>query len=158
MSELVKLAYRGLGGFIAVVLMFSFGVTAFALFMAGVGIIIGAVYVFINPSILNDWTFNIGGSHITDPLIVSLALLFATIILFALASLFVGLVLLIGKSALALDEELGKIVDKSIAPLASATKGDKYSQLERLGALHQQGTITEEEFNKEKAKILQESN
>jgi hypothetical protein len=156
MSELIKLAYRGFGGFIAVVFMFSFGVTAFALFMAGVGVIIGAVYVFINPSILSDWTFNIGGSHITDPLIVTLALLFATIILFALASLFVGLVLLIGKSALAIDQELGKIVDKSIAPLTSPIKGDKYGQLERLGTLRQQGTITEEEFEKEKAKILQE--
>ncbi|MHA1989446.1 MAG: SHOCT domain-containing protein [Candidatus Hodarchaeales archaeon] len=156
MSELVKLAYRGFGGFIAVVLMFSFGVTAFALFMAGVGVIIGAVYVLINPTIINDWNFNFAGSHITDPLIISLTLLFVTILLFALASLFVGLVLLIGKSALALDQELGKIVDKSIPPLATTIKGDKYHQLERLGNLKQQGIITEDEFNKEKAKLLQE--
>jgi hypothetical protein len=148
MSELVKLAYRGFGGFIAVVLMFSFGVTAFALFMAGVGVIIGAVYVLINPTIINDWNFNFAGSHITDPLIISLTLLFVTILLFALASLF--------KSALALDQELGKIVDKSIPPLATTIKGDKYHQLERLGNLKQQGIITEDEFNKEKAKLLQE--
>ena len=37
---------------------------------------------------------------------------------------------------------------------APATQGDTISQLERLGALKDQGVLTEEEFQAQKAKIL----
>ncbi|OLS26802.1 MAG: hypothetical protein HeimC3_06940 [Candidatus Heimdallarchaeota archaeon LC_3] len=155
MSELVKLAYRGFGGFIAVVLIFSFSVTAFALFMSGIGVIFGAIYVLIDPGVLDTISFNFLGSRLDDASIAALLLVVATMILFLVASFFVGLVLLIWKSALKLDEELGKIVDKTI-PSIEGGKPDKISQLERLGALRSQGVLSEEEFNKEKAKILQE--
>jgi hypothetical protein len=39
-------------------------------------------------------------------------------------------------------------------PAASAPKDDVITQLERLGALHAQGILTDEEFAAQKAKLL----
>lgn len=45
---------------------------------------------------------------------------------------------------------------QAAAPPAAAApaEDDKFAQLERLGELHKQGILTEEEFAAEKAKIL----
>ena len=155
MSELVKLAYRGFGGFITVTFIFAFSVTAFALFISSIATIFGAVYVLIDPGILDNVSINFLGERTIEASTASLLLISATIILFVLASFFVGLVLLIGKSALKIDQELGKFVDKTI-PSLDGGRTDKYSQLERIGTLRSQGVLSEDEFNKEKAKILQE--
>jgi len=40
------------------------------------------------------------------------------------------------------------------APVAEAPAEDVYAQLTKLGALHEQGILTDEEFSAQKAKLL----
>jgi hypothetical protein len=40
------------------------------------------------------------------------------------------------------------------APVAAEAPEDVYAQLSQLGALHEQGILTDEEFSAEKAKLL----
>jgi RNase P protein component len=47
-----------------------------------------------------------------------------------------------------------QVVYASPPPAATASQDDTIAQLERLGALKNQGVLTEEEFQAQKAKIL----
>ena len=156
MSELIKFGYKSIGGFFAVLFMFVFGVTAFALILSGALIVTMAIYGTLNPSFFELIPVQVFSSQISDPGVTAFLLLIAAIILIAVGSLFLGLTFLIARSAKIIDQELEKIIDRNIAPLSGSSPPDKISQLERLGNLRDRNVISEAEFQKEKAKILQQ--
>lgn len=152
MSQLVKIGYKSIGGFFAVLFMFVFGVNAFAFILAGALVTAITLYGFLNPSFFDLIPVQILGSQIADPELTGFLLLLVAVILFVVGSLFLGLTFLVAKSAKVIDRGLDKLVDNNIAPRSS----DKITQLERLGNLRDKNVITEVEFQKEKAKVLQQ--
>ena len=78
--------------------------------------------------------------------------LVVAIVLFVIGGLFTALTFLIAKVSLAIDRELEKMVDANVG----GYRDDKISKLERLGNLKDRGVLSEQEFQKEKAKLLQQ--
>lgn len=149
-SGLIKLAYRGIAGFFVLLIMFVFGVTGFALSLAG-GLITALSWVpMAFPELLEREIIWAGTSPVTDPVLASLLLLFAGLILLAVGFLLLAVTFVIGKAAIVVDKELSHSIDRAFA---SAGR-DRISRLERLAALRDRGVITPEEFKQEKANIL----
>ena len=148
-SGLIKLAYRGVAGFVVLLLMFVVGVTGTALSFAG-GIIIAISWIpLAYPEILSEvHILGIAGQGTTSPLIATAGLLVAGIVLMALGFLFLVFTYFIGKGAIQIDKQLSSTVDRTF----SGT--DRISKLERLAALRERGIITESEFEREKERIL----
>jgi len=158
MSELVKLAYRSIGGFFAVLLMFIFGATGSVLIFAGAGFVVGAVYMVINPQIIDTLSITriefgqINTLTSADVGLAVFAFLVVTVVLFVIGSLFIASIFQIAKVSFAIDRELEKMVDANVG----GSRDDKISKLERLGNLKDRGVLSEQEFQKEKAKLLQQ--
>ncbi len=148
-SGLIKLAYRGVAGFVVLLLMFVVGVTGTALSFAG-GIIIATSWIpLAYPEILSEvHILGIFGQGTTSPLIVTAFLLIAGILFMAIGFLFLVFTYFIGKGAIQIDKQLSSTVDRTF----SGT--DRISKLERLAALRERGIITETEFEREKERIL----
>ncbi|MFX0114446.1 MAG: SHOCT domain-containing protein [Candidatus Hodarchaeota archaeon] len=160
MSEVVKTAYRGIGGFFIVIFIFSFGVTGFALLLSGAVVLAISWVPLAFPEVLEEGTWQMGsGSGIEDPILASSILVFVALLLIALGGLFSALAFYIGKGAIYLDRGLSRAVDKSfpsIRELTASRSSDRIARLERLGELRDKGILTEEEFKREKAHILKE--
>lgn len=158
-SGLVKLAYRGIAGFFVLLIMFVIGVTGFSLALAG-GLITAFCWVpMAFPELLEDIRFVVfdsasGSVPITDPVVASAILLFVGLILLAVGFLLLAITFVMGKAAIVVDKELSRTVDRAFA----SGKSDRISRLERLAALLERGVITPEEFEREKALILNQSN
>lgn len=155
MSEIIKLGYRSLGGFIAVIFCFAFGVSAITLYFVGAGILALAIFIQLDSSLLETLNVQALGAPITDPTMAAIILIIGAIIVFVVASVFVGLIFLIIKSVGRIDQELSKVVDRNITPI-QGLRADKISQLERITKLREKGTLSDSEFEKEKAKIMQQ--
>ncbi|MFX1284144.1 MAG: SHOCT domain-containing protein [Promethearchaeota archaeon] len=152
-SGLVKLAYRGIAGFFIVLIMFVLGVTGFALSLAG-GLITALCWVPIAfPELLENEIIMAGSVQITDPAFASLILLVVGLILLAVGFLLFAITYLIGKTAIVVDKELSRSIDRAFASSGS----DRISRLERLAALRDRGVITPEEFEREKVLIIGQS-
>jgi hypothetical protein len=150
-SGLVKLAYRGLAGFLVVLIMFVFGVTGLAMSFAG-GLVLALCWVpLAYPEILNVVDiFEVNSTVVTDPVLASLALLIAGLVLLAVGFLLLALTYVIGKGSIIIDKELSRFVDSAFA----TSNKDRISRLERLASLRERDILTEEEFEQEKALIL----
>jgi hypothetical protein len=151
-SGLIKLAYRGVAGFFVLLFMFVFGVVGVALGFSG-GLVTALSWIpLAYPEILTQFpVLMIGEQSITDPFLASLVLLIAGLILLAVGFLFLALTYMIGKGAIIVDKELASIVDNAFSGK------DRVARLERLAALRDRGVLTEKEFEKEKARILEYS-
>jgi hypothetical protein len=149
-SGLIKLAYRGLAGFFILLLMFVFGVVGVALGFSG-GLITALSWIpLAYPEILTQFpVLMMGEQSITDPVLASLVVLIAGLILLAVGFLFLALTYMIGKGAIIVDKELASIVDNAFSGK------DRVARLERLVALRDRGVLTEKEFEREKALILE---
>ena len=153
-SGLVKLAYRGLAGFFVILFLFVFGVTGFALSLAG-GLAIALCWVPIAfPELLDAEIIWAGSAPVTDPALASLLILIVGLVLLAVGFFFLAITFVIGKAAIIVDKELSSSVDKAFA---TSRRDDRISRLERLAALRDRGMITPEEFEQEKAIILAQS-
>ncbi len=150
-SGLIKLAYRGVAGFIVLLLMFVLGVTGVALSFAG-GVLIAVCWIpLAYPEILNDITILvIAGEGTSDPVIVTAALLIAGIFILAIGFFFIVLTYFIGKGAIEVDKEISYAIDRAFM----SSGKDRISQLERLATLRDNGVLTEQEFDQEKNLIL----
>ncbi len=127
------------------------GVTGFALSLAG-GLITALCWVPIAfPELLENEIIMAGSTTITDPALASLILLVVGLILLAVGFLLLAVTFLIGKAAIVVDKELSRTVDKAFA---TSGRSDRISRLERLAALLDRGVITPEEFEREKALIM----
>ncbi|MFX0115289.1 MAG: SHOCT domain-containing protein [Candidatus Hodarchaeota archaeon] len=160
MSELIKVGYRGLGGFFIIIFIFTFGVTGFALLIAGAAVLAFSWIPLAFPEILDDGMMQVGnGTTVEDPFTAFAILLLVAAILLALGGAFSAAAFYTGKGALYLDRGLSHAVDKSvpsIREIAASKSSDRISRLERLGELRNQGILNEEEFQREKAYILKE--
>ena len=167
MSEVLKLSYRGIGGFVLLTLIFTFAVTSLALLISGIAVIALSVYIQISPDILQTITVTLFTTRITDAVTASLLTFFSGILLILVGSVFLALTNFIWKYSLRLDKSLSKYVDLNVpktSALLEKRKGDqipvqpqdKLSKLERLASLKQQGILTESEFLQEKQLILKE--
>lgn len=152
-SGLVKLAYRGFGGFFVVLIMFIFGVTGASLALAG-GLVTALCWIpLVYPELLDNVNIMmIGSTSLTsaDAGLATVVLLAAGLILLAVGFLFLAITFIIGKAAIVVDREVAHVVDKAFIP----GKKDRLSQLERLANLRDQGFLTEEEFQREKGLLL----
>ena len=167
MSEVLKITYRGFGGFILLTLIFAFAVTSLALLISGIAVIALSIYIQISPSILDTITVNLLTTRITNASTASLLLFFTGILIILLGSGFLALTNFIWNYSLRLDRNLSKYVDSNIPKTADllerrkgnqvlTTPNDKISKLERLAILKEQGVLTETEFLQEKQLILKE--
>ncbi|MFX0181671.1 MAG: SHOCT domain-containing protein [Candidatus Hodarchaeota archaeon] len=150
-SGLVKLAYRGLAGFVVVLVMFVLGVTGLAMSFAG-GLVLALCWVpMAYPEILTVVDiFEVNNAAVTDPVVASLALLIAGVVLLAVGFLLLALTYIIGKGSIIIDKELSRFVDSAF----TTSSKDRISRLERLASLRERGVLTEEEFEQEKALVL----
>lgn len=149
-SGLIKLAYRGVAGFFVLLFMFIFGAVGIALGFAG-GLVTALCWIpLAYPEILTEVPIMvIGNQSVTDPVIASLALLIAGLILLAVGFFFLAITYVIGKGAVIVDKELANIVDGAFSGK------DRIARLERLAALRDSGVLTDKEFEREKALILE---
>ena len=150
-SGLIKLAYRGVAGFIVLLLMFVLGVTGVALSFAG-GILIAVCWIpLAYPEILNEVSILvIAGEGTNDPVLATAALLIAGVFVLAIGFFFIVLTYFIGKGAIEVDKEISYAIDRAFM----SSGKDRISQLERLAALRDSGVLTEQEFDNEKNLIL----
>ena len=152
-SGLVKLAYRGFGGFFVVLIMFIFGVTGASLALAG-GLVTALCWIpLAYPELLDNINVMVGGSTpltSADAGLATVVLLAAGLILLAAGFLLLAITFLIGKAAIVADREVAHVVDRAFVP----GNKDRLSQLERLANLREQGVLTEEEFQREKGLLL----
>lgn len=165
MSEVIKLTYRGFGGFIALMLIFTFAVASFAFFISGVAVIALAVYILIDPSILQSINVMFFTQRITDATFGSAISFVLGIFIILLGALFLALTSLIWKYSVKLNAGLTSYVDSNVPKTStlvhrarnpSSEPTDKISKLERLAKLKEQGILTEQEFLQEKQLILKE--
>ena len=169
MSEVIKVGYRGLGGFIAITLAFAFGVSSFAFFVVGAVAIALGVVIVINPQILQDIPVQMFSTRVLDPTVAFIALFVVGMVVIVLGVLFLSLTSAILKASVLADKRLSIFVDKNVPRTGEVidkvkTKTarheqeptDKLSKLERLAKLKENGTLTEEEFLQEKRLILKE--
>ncbi|MHA2173777.1 MAG: SHOCT domain-containing protein [Candidatus Hodarchaeales archaeon] len=150
-SGLIKLAYRGVAGFIVLLLMFVLGVTGIALSFAG-GVLIAVCWIpLAYPEILNEVNILvIAGNGTNDPVIATAALLIVGIFVLAIGFFFIVLTYFIGKGAIEVDKEISYAIDRAFM----SSGKDRISQLERLAVLRDSGILTEAEFEQEKNLIL----
>ncbi|MFX1538506.1 MAG: SHOCT domain-containing protein [Promethearchaeota archaeon] len=150
-SGLIKLAYRGIAGFFVLLFMFVFGAVGIALGFAG-GLVTALSWIpLAYPEILTQIPVITVGQHsVTDPVLAFLVVLLTGIILLAVGFFFLALTYMIGKGAIIVDKELASIVDKAFSGK------DRVARLERLAALRDRGVLTEKEFDREKALILEQ--
>ncbi|MFW9993778.1 MAG: SHOCT domain-containing protein [Candidatus Odinarchaeota archaeon] len=166
MSEVVKIGYRVFGGFIAFIVLFSIGVTGFALTLAG-GLVLALSWVpFAYPELLTDQVITVGSSWapITDPAVVFVILLIVGLTLLGIGGLLLVGAFLIGKGFLVIDRSLSQAIDGTLHPASDVSPRvsyykpvratDKITQLERLAELRNSGVLTEEEFEQEKTLIM----
>ncbi|MFX1538648.1 MAG: SHOCT domain-containing protein [Promethearchaeota archaeon] len=149
-SGLIKLAYRGVAGFFVLLFMFVFGVVGIALGFSG-GLVTALSWIpLAYPEILTQFPIiMVGEQSITDPVLASLVVLIVGLILLAVGFFFLELTYMIGKGAIIVDKELASIVDNAFSGK------DRVTRLERLAALRDRGVLTEKEFEREKALILE---
>lgn len=154
-SDLVKLAYRGFAGFFVFLFMFTFGMIGLILSFAGALITVLSWIPLAYPEILDavttlDADGMVGFSVDTaDPVLASLALLLAGLILLGVGVFFLACTYGIGKGALIVDKEVASIVDK-----AFSSDKDRLTRLERLAALRDRGVLTDDEFEYEKELLV----
>lgn len=130
--------------------MFVFGVTGFALSLAG-GLATALCWVPIAfPDLLDAEIIWAGSAPVTDPALASLLILIVGLVLLAVGFFLLAITFVIGKAAIVVDKELSSSIDRAFA----TSGGDRISRLERLAALRDRGVITPEEFEREKAIIL----
>jgi hypothetical protein len=148
-SGLIKLAYRGVAGFVVLLLIFVVGVIGTVLSFAG-GIIIAISWIpLAYPEILSEVPILVIGTQgTTSPVIATAGLLLGGIIFLAIGFLFLVFTYFLGKGAIHIDKQLSSAIDRTF----SGT--DRISRLERLAALRERGVITESEFEREKERIL----
>ncbi|MHA2365963.1 MAG: hypothetical protein ACXAC7_18540, partial [Candidatus Hodarchaeales archaeon] len=109
MSEIIKIAYRSIGGFFAILFMFVFGVVGISLIVSGSVVVAAAIYVVINPKVIDGSDISWGSRELTeaDAGTAFLVLLFVAVVILIIGALFISLTTLIGKASLELDKELG---------------------------------------------------
>ena len=169
MSEVIKIAYRGFGGFILFTFILTFAVTSLALLISGIAVIALSIYVLINPDILQTFSVSFFSGRITDPTTASIIVFFSGILIILLGSGFLALTNIIWNYSLKIDKGLASFFDSKVPKtgvLIDRMKGqpathtinpvDKISKLERLAKLKEQGILTENEFQQEKQLILKE--
>jgi len=152
-SGLVKLAYRGVAGFFVVLFLFTFGVVGIALSFAG-GLVTALCWLpMAYPELLTNVDIIVVGSQsVTDPVIASVALFLAGLILLGAGFFSLAITYVMGKGAIIVDKEVAGIVDKAFA----GSGKDRLSRLERLAALRDRGVLTDKEFELEKELILEQ--
>lgn len=160
MSEVLKVSYRSIGGFFALIFMFVFLMTGFSLFLAGIVLMVIVVVILLQPDLLADFPIKIGANYrVLDPVTAIALLSIIFVILIALGTAFVLLAIYTGKGAMVLDRNLSQMVDKNVPrmkDLRNNKKLDRLSQLERLTSLHERGALTNAEYEQEKALILKQ--
>jgi len=155
MSELIKLSYRGIGGFVVLLLVFIFGVVGFALAVSG-GLITALCWTPLAfPEVIDYSNVEIWGRAVSDPVFITGILLLIGLILLAVGFFFLALAFTIGKASFIVDKELSQAVDRAFGT-PRERRDDRIYQLERLAALRDRSVITPEEFEQEKAKIMEQ--
>jgi hypothetical protein len=151
LGTLIKLAYRGIAGFVAFILLFSLGVTGGALSFAG-GLVTALSWLPLAYPELATYVFVIDGEGIfvNNPELATATLFIAGLLLLAVGFLLLALTYFLGKAALAVDKELSHMVDKTF----TSSGNDRISNLERLASLHERGILTDKEFEREKQYLL----
>jgi hypothetical protein len=152
--SLVKLAYRGFGGFFVALFLFVFFAVGAALSFAGALITAFCWVPIAFPETL-EYMFMVEGEAvlINDPGLASVILLLIGLLLLGLGFLFLFITYIMGRAAIVVDKSLSRIVDQ-----AFISKSDRITQLERLASLREQGILSPEEFMQEKARILGQAN
>ena len=169
MSEVIKIAYRGFGGFILFTLILTFAVTSLALLISGIAVVALSIYVLISPDILQTLSVSFFSGKITEPMTASIILFLSGILITLIGSVFLALTNIIWNYSLKIDKGLasyfdskvpktGVLIDRMRNQPATTTLNptDKISKLERLAKLKEQGILTENEFLQEKQLILKE--
>ena len=170
MSEVLKISYRGFGGFLLLSLIFTFATASFAFLVSGVAIIALAIYILINPAFLEVVPVMFISTRITSPLIASALSMVLGIIIILLGSGFLALTNGLWNYGLKLDKGLSRYVDTKVPKTGELLERvkkttvnhdnehprDKISKLERLARLREQGVLTQSEFEQEKQMILKE--
>lgn len=152
-SGLIKLAYRGIAGFFVAMFLFIFASIGVSLTLAGVIMIAFCWIPLVFPELLDaNAIVIITPVTSANPEIAVLALIIAGLVLLAVGFFFLAITYIIAKGAIIVDKEVAQLVDRAFIP----SKKDRISRLERLAALHNQGVLTDEEFQKEKNLLLQE--
>ena len=149
-SGLIKLAYRGVAGFFVLLFLFIFGAMGVAFGFSG-GLVTALSWIpLAYPEILTQFpVLMMGEQSVTDPVLASLIMLIVGLILLAVGFLFIAITYMIGKGAIIVDKELAGIVDNAFSGK------DRITRLERLAALRNSDVLTEKEFEREKAMILE---
>ena len=152
-SGLIKLAYRGIAGFFVILFLFIFASIGVSFTLAG-GISVAFCWIpAIFPEILDTVTISVGVPITSaNAEIAVLVVLIVGLVLLAVGFFFLAVTYIIAKGAIIVDKEVAQLVDRAFVP----SKKDRISRLERLGALHNQGVLTDEEFQQEKNLLLQE--
>ena len=147
---LVKLAYRGIVGFILVILLFTFGIVGIALSFVG-GLAIALCWLPLAfPDLLNNIdVIIIAGQPTNDPLIVTIGFFIAGCILLLFGFVLIFITYWMAKTALIIDQEVSDVIDRVFS-----SQKNRVSQLERLANLYERGLLSDQEFQAEKSRIL----
>ena len=160
MSEVVKIGYRGFGGFLGFSFLISFAIASLAFFVTGALMIAFSIFVVMEPSILQDISLNVFHTRIYDVGTAFGLIIFVGLLMILLGGVFLALTSYLAKTMFALDRELSLYVDKKVPKTGEVIdklkdqKTDKLSELERLARLKESGVLSEEEFQQEKRLIL----
>ena len=158
MSELVKITYKGVGGFFLFFILLTFGITGIILALAG-GLIAALSWIpFVFPELLAETEIIFFTETITDPGLIFIVLLFTGFLLTLVGAIFIWLTVYIRRAADVIDEEISSAIDANLPTIKEirtkeASDGRVHS-IERLANLHEKGYLTKEEFDSEKQKVL----
>lgn len=151
--QILKLLVRGFVGLIALYFVLILGLMGSAISLVGIIAILFCWLPFVYPDIIRT-TFPVNGELVTNDPIITVAL----IVLIGIVCLSVGYVSLklsiaLGKKAISFDSTLDTYMSEKITKYSSNAR---IRRLEKLGTLYENKVITEQEFEQEKARILQE--
>ena len=147
LGTLIKLAYRGIAGFVAFLLLFTLGITGGALSFAG-GLVTALSWLPLAFPELAAYAFVIDGEGIfvNNPELAAVVMFIVGLVLLAVGFMLLALTYFFGKAVLVVDKEISQMVDKTFV----STANDRISKLERLALLHERGLLSDEEFEREK--------
>jgi len=131
MSEIIKVGYRGIGGFFVIIFIFTFGVVGIALLGAGAGVLAFSWVPLAFPEAVH---LEESESPWNDPVFASLAMLLVAVILIPLGAAFAAIAFYIAKGAIYLDRSLSQAVDKSVPSVREITAGRSSDRISLLNA------------------------
>ena len=149
-ASIIKLGYRGIGGFFVGMFLFTLGVTGGALAFSG-GVILALCWIpLVYPEIVEYGTVEGTGAQflIDNPELLTPLLIVIGIILVGVGFFLLLLTYSLGKGAIIVDKEISTAIDRNFR------SKDRLSQLERLANLKERDVLTQEQFESERTRIL----